>query len=112
MSWADTLNGSGVNLTNLAAFATQHGKLIAWSESAAHGCDGSYLTSVANWFDSLGTDGIAVNRPKEPAIQRPEPAWVAEMRDFFIIKKAQEFICSAVLCAHKEVGDELPVQGT
>jgi len=49
------MNGSGVNMNNLVAFATQHNKRIAWSESATSNCDGSYLTSIAGFFDGLGT---------------------------------------------------------
>jgi hypothetical protein len=56
-SWATTVSGPGVNLNNLVAFATSHNKLIGWSETAAHNCDGTYLTSISNFFDSLGKQG-------------------------------------------------------
>jgi hypothetical protein len=48
-------SGGGVNLTNLAAYAKAHNKLIAWSETAAQGCDGAYLASIAQWLDRLGS---------------------------------------------------------
>jgi hypothetical protein len=54
-SFGSVSTGGGVNLTNLAAFAKAHNKLVAWSETAAHDCDGSYLASIAKWFDSLGS---------------------------------------------------------
>lgn len=57
LSFSSTQSGSGVNLNNLVSFATTHNKMINWSETAAHLCDSSYLTSIANFFDSLGTKG-------------------------------------------------------
>jgi hypothetical protein len=57
LSFAATQSGDGVNLNNLVAFATAHNKLVAWSETASSHCDGSYLTSIASFFDSLGVQG-------------------------------------------------------
>lgn len=54
-SWADTVSGSGVNLNNEVSFATAHNKLVGISETAAHNGDASYLTSMTNYFDGLGT---------------------------------------------------------
>jgi hypothetical protein len=39
ISFAATQSGSGAKLDSLVAFATAHGKLVAWSETAAHSCD-------------------------------------------------------------------------
>jgi hypothetical protein len=55
ISFANALNGGGVNLTNLAAFAASHNKLIGIPEWATQNCDGSFITAVANWCDSMGT---------------------------------------------------------
>jgi hypothetical protein len=55
ISWANTVSGSGVNLNNLVAFAIAHNKEVGISETAAHNDDGSYMTSMANYFDGLGT---------------------------------------------------------
>jgi hypothetical protein len=53
-SWADAVNGPGVNLNNLVAFASAHNKLVAISETAANSCDASYITNLTAWLDSLG----------------------------------------------------------
>ena len=56
-NFGNALSGSGVNMNTLVWFAKTHQKRIAWSESAASNCDGSYLTSVAGFFDGLGAMG-------------------------------------------------------
>lgn len=54
VSWANTVHGPGVDLKNLVSFAVAHHKLVAISETAAHGNDGNYLASMASYFDRLG----------------------------------------------------------
>lgn len=53
-SWKRLVDGAGVNLTNLVAFAAAHNKLVGVSETAATNGDGNYLTNWAKWLDSLG----------------------------------------------------------
>lgn len=53
--FATTQSGAGVNLTNLAAFAVAHNKLLAVSETASANCDGTYLTDWATWLDNQGS---------------------------------------------------------
>jgi hypothetical protein len=55
MDWASMQSASGVNLTNLVAFATSHNKLIAYSETATSNCDASFVTDIATFLDGLGT---------------------------------------------------------
>ena len=60
-SWASALNGAGVNINNVVAFAKAHNKLFAISETAAHNCDGAYLTSLIGFMDSLGTQAAYIS---------------------------------------------------
>jgi beta-mannanase len=54
-NWSTAVSGPGVNLNEAVAFATAHNKLVGISETAAANGDGSYLTSMTNFMDSLGT---------------------------------------------------------
>jgi hypothetical protein len=56
-TFSEAMSGSGVNMNTVVALATTNHKRVSWSESATSGCDGSYLTSVAPFFDGLGTMG-------------------------------------------------------
>jgi hypothetical protein len=60
-SWANTVSGSGVNLNNLVAFATANGKEVAISETASSNNDGSYLTSMTNYFNALGKQAAYIS---------------------------------------------------
>jgi beta-mannanase len=60
-SWANTVSGPGVNLNNLVAFASAHGKEVAVSETATTNNDGSYLTSMTNYFDALGKEAAYIS---------------------------------------------------
>jgi hypothetical protein len=60
-SWANTVSGPGVNLNNLVAFATANGKEVAISETATSNDDGSYLTSMTNYFDALGKEAAYIS---------------------------------------------------
>ena len=54
-NWATTQSGGTYNLDWLASFARQEGVKVGFSEWGASYGDAAYITSAANWMNSLGS---------------------------------------------------------